>query len=202
MKKHLGVDIDGVITNMQDYVFEYGSKLAYKNGYDLKNMDKIHYDTRDLFSWETHIDNEFWHEQIEYYSIHERARAHASEVLYKLKEDGWKIFLITARRSFKEEHIKERRIENILIDWLERYDIPYDVLEFSRTDKREALKKYEIDVMIEDSPDNIEQLRHLCPIIVFDAMYNKQCVGEGIHRVNSWYEILYYLQEFEKENNK
>ncbi len=192
---NLGVDIDGVITNIQDYVFEYGTKFAYEKGYDLKAISKYTYDSVGIFNWNKEVDNEFWYTILEEYSKNERPRLLASEVLYKLKEDGWKIHLITARCSMKEEDIKSNKIERVLTNWLEENDIPYDVLEFSGSDKREALKNYNIDIMIEDSPKNIEQLRSICPIIVFDAMYNKECVGENIVRVNSWYEILYYLRE-------
>lgn len=193
--KNLGVDIDGVITNIQDYSFEYGAKFAYEKGYNLEEMRKDSYDSAALFNWNKEVDNEFWHFILEQYSKDERPRQLASEVMHKLKEDGWKIFLITARGSMKEDDKQEKKIERILENWLEEHNIPYDVLDFAGSDKREALKHHEIDIMIEDSPKNIEQLRHICPIIVFDAMYNKECVGKGLVRVNSWYEILYYLRE-------
>ena len=175
MSKNLGVDIDGVLTNIQDYVFEYGSKFAYERGEDLTEMRKYAYHSAGIFNWNEKVDENFWYYILEQYSKDERPRILASEVLYKLKEDGWKIFLITARSSLKEEDIQNKKIEGILENWLKEHDIPYDVLDFAGSDKREALKKYNIDVMIEDSPKNIEQLRTICPIIVFDAMYNKEC---------------------------
>ena len=49
--------------------------------------------------------------------------------------------------------------------------------------------------MIEDYEKNIRQLEEDCEIIVFDCIYNKN-VKEHL-RVNSWYEILYLI-----ENNK
>lgn len=194
MQKNLGVDIDGVITNVQDFVFEYGAKYAYEVGQNLTDMKKHLYDSSEIFNWDHDVDRSFWYTILEQYSKEERPRLLASEVLHKIKEDGWKIFLITARKSMKEEDIREQKIERILENWLEEHNIPYDVLIFSGSDKREAIKENEIDIMIEDSPKNIEQLRSLCSMIVFDAMYNKECVGEGIVRVNSWYEILNYLR--------
>lgn len=198
--RNLGVDIDGVITNIQDYVFEYGAKFAYERGYNLKEIRKTLYATPSIFNWSEDVDDEFWFAILEQYSREERPRIFASEVLHKLKEDGWNIFLITARASMKEEDKKNRLIETILENWLKEHDIPYDVLDFAGSDKREALKEHDIDIMIEDSPKNIEQLRPICPIIVFDAMYNKECVGEGILRVNSWYEILYFLRDITDED--
>lgn len=203
MQKNLGVDVDGVLTNMQDFIFEFGAKYAYEEGFDLANLNKDAYDSAITFNWCRETDTNFWHDVLEKYSKEERPRQLASEVLYKIKELGWKIHIITARKSMKEEDIKTRKIEKILEEWLDKHDISYDVLVFTGNNKVDALKEHQIDIMIEDSPGNIEQLRSICPIIVFDAMYNKECIGEDLVRVNSWYEILQYLEKtFEKNIEK
>ncbi len=200
MQKNLGVDVDGVITNIQDFIFEFGAKYAYDGDFDLANLNKDSYDSAVTFNWCRETDNNFWQQMLEKYSREERPRQLVSEVLYKIKEADWKIHIITARKSIKEEDIKERKIEKILENWLEEHDIPYDVLVFTGNSKVDALKEHQIDIMIEDSPSNIEELRKICPIIVFDAMYNKECNGEDLVRVNSWYEILHYLEKvFEKQ---
>ena len=200
MQKNLGVDVDGVLTNIQDFMFEFGSKFSYERGFDLVNLNKDAYDSAVTFNWCNNTDDEFWCEVLETYSRDEKPRKFASEVLYKLKGAGWKIHIITARKSIKEEDIKERKIEKILEEWLNIHDIPYDVLVFTGSDKIQEIKDNQIDIMIEDSPINIQQLKDLCSMIVFDAMYNKECVGDGLVRVNSWYEILDYLEKVaEKE---
>ncbi len=199
MQKNLGVDVDGVLTNIQDFIFEFGAKFSYERGFDLENLNKDAYDSAITFNWCNNTDDEFWHEVLEKYSRDERPRQLASEVLHKLKDEGWKIHIITARKSMKEEDIKVNKIEKILEEWLKIHDIPYDVLVFTGSDKIQEIKDYNIDVMIEDSPNNIEQLRDLCSIIVFDAMYNKDCNGDNLTRVNSWYEILDHLEKVTKK---
>ena len=78
--------------------------------------------------------------------------------------------------------------------WLKENDIYYDEIFFEK-DKKKIVREYNIDVMIEDYEKNIRQLEEDCEIIVFDCIYNKN-VKEHL-RVNSWYEILYLI-----ENNK
>ena len=41
---NIGIDIDGVIANIEPYVFEYGSKLLYDKGRSLENIDKEKYE--------------------------------------------------------------------------------------------------------------------------------------------------------------
>lgn len=47
---NIGVDIDGVLTNIQDYVFEYGSKFSYEKEKDLSNLEKNKYETAEIFN--------------------------------------------------------------------------------------------------------------------------------------------------------
>lgn len=183
--------------SLQIYKIMYLSmeqNIGYIKGNDLRQMKKTEYDTAAIFNWNRDVDDMFWEDILEDYSKNEKPRIFASEVLHILKDKGFKLYIITARCSMKEEDIKEKKIENILKKWLDENNIPYDELYFSGSDKREAMSKYNIDIMIEDSPKNIEQLKDIVDIIVFDAMYNKNSVGNNITRVNSWYEILYYLE--------
>lgn len=183
--------------SLQIYKIMYLSmeqNIGYIKGNDLSQMKKTEYDTAAIFNWNRDVDDMFWEDILEDYSKKEKPRIFASEVLHILKDKGFKLYIITARCSMKEEDIKEKKIENILKKWLNENNIPYDELCFSGGDKREAMSKYNIDIMIEDSPKNIEQLKDMVDIIVFDAMYNKNSAGNNIIRVNSWYEILYYLE--------
>ena len=50
-----------------------------------------------------------------------------------------------------------------------------------------------IDIMIEDSVSNIEQLKDHMEILCFDAKYNQSYVNSQIYRVYNWndvYDIL------------
>lgn len=198
---NIGIDIDGVLTNIQDYVFEYGAKYTYEQGQELEKLRKNEYETSKIFNWQGDEDIKFWEKIFIEYAKNERLRFFASEVINKLKEKH-KIYFITARsdmdRDSKERSITE--IEKITKKWLEENDIPYDGIFFPGVDKRQVIIDNKIDVMIEDSAENIELIGDLTEVIVFDAIYNKEI--ENKIRVNSWYEILYYIERLEKENQK
>ena len=161
---NIGIDIDGVIADIEPYVFEYGSKLLYDKGRSLENIDKEKYETYQIFNWDRDDEHEFWDKYMLDYYTNAPTRIFASEVIRKLKEEGHNIYIITARG-------------------------------ISEKDKKKIVREYNIDVMIEDYEKNIRQLEEDCEIIVFDCIYNKN-VKEHL-RVNSWYEILYLI-----ENNK
>lgn len=194
---NIGVDIDGVLTNIQDYVFEYGSKFSYEKEKDLSNLEKNKYETAEIFNWQHDEEQKFWEELFAEYAEHERPRFFASEVLNILKEKH-NIYIITARTNDGLETNKPE-IEKITKTWLKKQNIPYDGIYFPGTDKSQIVKDKKIDVMIEDSAENISLLEGKTNIIVFDAIYNKE--AKGYARVNSWYEILYYINKLEKELN-
>ena len=43
--------------------------------------------------------------------------------------------------------------------------------------------------MIEDNPINIERIRKIIPVFVFDAPYNQGMNGSNVIRIYSWYQI-------------
>lgn len=190
----IGIDVDGVLTDVQDYVFEAGAKYAYEHGYNMTNWKKDEYNTKDMFRWSEEIDDDFWISILDDYSKSEKPKICAPEVVRKLKEMGHSIYIITARYSMTEEDKKEGTQENNLKVWLEKHDIPYDKLIFAQR-KKKAIIENEIDVMIEDSPYNIADVEDHTKIIVFDNIYNK---GVEHRRVNSWYEVLYIIENAEE----
>lgn len=190
----IGIDVDGVLTDVQDYVFETGAKYAYEHGYNMTDWKKEEYNTKDMFRWSEEIDDDFWISILDDYSKSEKPRICAPEVVRKLKELGHSIYIITARYSMTEEDKKEGTQENNLKVWLEEHDIPYDKLIFAQR-KKKAIIENEIDVMIEDSPYNIADVEDYTKIIVFDNIYNK---GVEHRRVNSWYEILHIIENAEE----
>jgi len=52
-----------------------------------------------------------------------------------------------------------------------------------------------IDVMIEDSPSNIEELSNEIKVIKFDCQYNKDVKNENVITAYSWYHIYKIIKE-------
>ena len=187
----IGIDIDGVLTDIEQWQLDYGSKFYFER-YGKEIINNEGYETTDIFKVDSKLDDEFWTKYFKDYSINVDVRKFASEVVKKLKHDGNEIYIITARGSFLSHSasvmsIEENRI--IVLEWLKRNEIEYDKIIFSPEDKLSICLENNIDVMIEDKPANINKISKKIPVICFHAGYNKNCVGNNIIRCYSWYDI-------------
>lgn len=197
---NIGIDLDGVLTNFNDFCMNYGTKFASEIGQG-KIINPKGYESIEIFSWSEQTDIDFWKKYKEKYATTEPARPFAKEVLDKLKEDGHKIFIITARSNeFKEIEAKEK-MQDIVKYWFKANNLYYDELIFSTTNKLGNCREKNIDVMVEDSPRNIKQLAEFLPVICFDTRYNRDCEGKNIIRCYSFYDIYEKIKEFEKRKH-
>ena len=114
----------------------------------------------------------------------------------KLKDEGNNIYLITSRNFLVSKTDTGNGKIDITKKWLENNDICYDKLVFSPHDKIPDIKKLNVDIMIEDSPINIESISKIIPVIAFDTRYNKDTKSK--YRCYSWYDIYKTLTEYKK----
>ena len=187
----IGIDIDGVLTDMEKWQLDYGSKFYYEN-YNKEIVNPKGYETNDIFNSTVECDDLFWDKYFKEYSINVEARKFASEVISKLKQDGYEINIITARGSFLSHSaniMTKEENEQIVKDWLKKNDIYYDNIIFSPEDKLDICIKNNINIMIEDKVDNINKISTKIPVICFNAGYNEECTGKNIFRVYTWYDI-------------
>jgi len=187
----IGIDIDGVLTDIEKWQLDYGSKFYYEN-YNKEIVNPKGYETNDIFNSTVECDDLFWDKYFKEYSINVEARKFASEVISKLKQDGYEINIITARGSFlshSSDVMSKEENEQIVKDWLQKNKIYYDSLIFSTEDKLDICIKNNINIIIEDKVDNINKISTKIPVICFNAGYNEECKGENIFRVYTWYDI-------------
>lgn len=135
---------------------------------------------------------------LEDYAMQENARPFAAEVIKKFKEDGHEIYIITARWLTNREDDKGNKMREIVKSWLSKNEIIYDKLIFSkavRENKWQEMIENKIDLMIEDSPNNVNELSKIIPVICYNAEYNKNCIGNKITRCYSWYDIYRKIKD-------
>ena len=188
----IGIDIDGVLTDIEKFQIEYGSKYFCNK----KTINPNAYYTTDAFGITLEEDNEFWNSAIlEYIKV--PARNYAGEVIKKLKKEGNEIYIITARSSdlSYSKTINSSKMKIIVKKWLKKYNINYDKLIFSKEDKLSICLKNKIDIMIEDKPYNINELSNYFPVICYNTNYNSQCNSNNIIRCYSWYDIYYKIKD-------
>ena len=187
----IGIDIDGVLTDIEKWQLDYGSKFYYEN-YNKAIVNPKGYETNEIFDSSIECDDQFWDKYFKEYSINVEARKFASEVISKLKQDGYEIYIITARGSFLSHFanvMSKEENEHIVKEWLNKNNIYYDKLIFSPEDKLGICINNDINIMIEDKVDNINKIATKLPVICFNAGYNEQCNGNNIFRAYTWYDI-------------
>lgn len=184
----IGIDIDGVLTDLEQWQLDYGSKFYYEK-YNKEIANFKGYETTEIFNINDKRDDEFWEEFLWQYVTEEPARKFANEITKKLHEDGNEIYIITARFLTNRNDKLGEKMRNTVKNWLKENNIYYDKIIFSPEDKLGICIENKIDLMIEDKPENINKISTKMPVICFNANYNENCQGKNIIRCYSWYDI-------------
>lgn len=191
----IGIDMDGVLTDLESWQLDYGSKFYYEK-FGKNVINHKGYETNDIFDSTSEIDDEFWEEYYFEYNKNVKVRPFADEITKKLMEEGNTIYIITARGSWlpKTHDVSAEDAHNIAIEWLNKNNISYDEVVFAPEDKYETIKNKNIDLMIEDKVTNINNVSKIIPVIVFNAGYNENCKGDNIYRAHTWYDVYYTIK--------
>lgn len=193
----IGVDVDGVLTDIERYMWDYGTKYASEWNLDV-SIDHTKYNTIDMFGWGNEKDHIFWKTIYDYYCINSPIRTFAAEILSKLKQEGHEIYIITARHPEEEPTEKNIKKSNkMLIKWLKKNKVKYDKLIFTGSDKLGHCIDNEIDIMIEDCPKNLRQISKKIPMICMHSDYNARVYGKNIIRCHTWYEVYNRINSLE-----
>ena len=183
----IGIDIDGVLTDEYSFVLDYGTK--YFSEKKIKyNLHNDIYDSENIFEVTEKQYDEFWDKYIFYYSKNIPIRPFASEVIKSLKSAGNDIYIITSRSFTTYENKYKAKMQNIVKEWLDKNNVVYDELIFSRN-KANICKEKNIDIMIEDKPENILLISKDRLVICYDHPYNNKLTNSNIIRCYSWYDI-------------
>ena len=189
----IGIDLDGVITDIARFVADYGTKFCYENNIEFK-LNAGEYDEAKALGISYEDAEKFWNEYLLYYAMKYNAREFAREVIAKLKETN-EIYIITARNEDGLPPESYGHMQEMVVNWLKHQNIAYDKIIFTKGSKLPYCLENNIDVMIEDSPRNILDISSKVPVLCFDNPYNENINGENITRVYSWYNILKKLEK-------
>ena len=181
----IGIDIDGVLTDEHNYVLDNGTKYFSENNI-LYIVNRSIYDSEEIFGVSEDEYNNFWKEYIFEYSKNIPIRRHAADIIKKLKEKGNEIFIITSRSFTTYENENKYKMQYLVKEWLNKNSVLYDEIIFTR-EKADICKQKNIDLMIEDKPENIENISKEIPVIAYDCPYNEKiCNNKGIFKNKSY----------------
>ena len=185
----IGIDIDNVLSNFNDILLN--DYLEHDK--TLNNNGIIHKDEyiRKMFDWDVSYEQEYYKNNIERLASFFTPIEDSSKYINKLKNTGNEIYIISGRDNgeYSDPH-------NMTINWLKKYNIPYDRLiltnAYKHQEKADICNELGIDIMIDDSvnvctkcsENNIE-------CILFETPYNKK--EYRFNRLGSWKEIYDYI---------
>lgn len=175
---NIGIDIDGVLTDLHSFMIEVGPEFFKR-----KPENIYGYDFTGMFNVDMNECNACWDKYLDYY-LSIPPREGAVKVINELHNRGYKIYIITAR----VDELLEKTTK-----WLKDNNVYYDYFFNPGEDKSVCIKENNIDVMVEDSPTNIKDLSKYCKILAMKAKYNEHINRENVTYVDNWKEILDYF---------
>lgn len=192
---NIGIDIDDTINKLSEILLKYALQFNKENGieHEIKNYE---YDFHKAFGWTDEQETAFKEKYIAKCLKEANIKDGAREYIHKLKEEGNKIVIITAR------NVKETcpDVYNISNEWLIKHGIEMDKLEVGCTQKVDKCKENEIDVFIDDNKEHCKAVKENLgiPVIMFDSIYNQDI--DDFERVYTWEEAYNTIKSY--ENNK
>ena len=193
---NIGVDIDGVLTDLEKFFLLKGVPYFQKK-FNKQPISEHGYDIRQIFDCTKEEYYSFWRRYFLYFIFVHPARKEAVRFIKQLRQEGFKIFIITKRiYSHRKDFIGTLMRMAIKI-WLFCNRVKYHRVVFCddgiADSKLTACTENNIQMMIEDEPVNILALSKTVEVFCYDAEYNKSCNGKNIVRVQKFEEIYKML---------
>ena len=190
----IGVDIDDTLTDirkeLQKASFDYAKGLNKQINESSMSFDK----NNDGSSFKEKYN--FTHEELQYFfkNIQEKIiksaepREDVVEVIKKLREDGHKIYIVTARDS--EFHNDPYELSET---WLNKNNIEYDKLIVNARDKAKVCKEQGVDLFIDDKLSNCMEVSNENIITIRITNYTDK--HQDIINKKNWKEIYEYIKQ-------
>lgn len=171
----IGIDIDNTIVDTRKSVFKYKRKSKFKH-------NKGYY-----LNWKKEEQEEFLDQYVEDIQMHAEVKKYAKEAIDQLKDMGHEIIIITYRDNLLSNKTKKNTMQ-----YLKEHHIYYDEIIFGAFNKGEICKKKKIDLLVDDSLENIESAAQAgTSVIVYPMFYNK---STKYPRVKNWKEVEKYIR--------
>lgn len=191
----IGVDCDGVLTDMSAYIWQFGEKYFKRKPSNLAG-----YSTREIFGCSEKEDIRFG---LKYFFTYCRTwppRPGAAEAVNGLRSQGHQLYEITARMFVTRKNPLGWYSRRLLLNWIGRHGFQFDDIylcaeEHTLRDKLAGCRKYGVELMIDDKPDVALHLAsHGVKVLLFDTAYNREVRRDDIIRVHDWEEIRQVIQ--------
>lgn len=186
----IGVDCDGVLTDMSAYICKYGEIFFQRKPTNLAG-----YGTREIFGCSADEDIRFGLRYFFTYCKRWPPRSGAVDVLNRLRQKGHKLYEITARKFVTQKNPLGLYSRHMFRTWVKENGFQFEDIYFCEEehapeDKLSGCRKYAVDIMIDDKPDVALYLANQgIKVLLFDTLYNQGIDHQNIIRVRDWDDI-------------
>ncbi len=194
----IGVDCDGVLTDMSEYIFEYGEKWFKRKPDNLNGCG-----TSEIFYCTEKEEFMFGLKYFFTYCKKWPPRDNASEIIRKLNNDGHTLYEITARKFVTQRSLLGWYSRYLFEHWLKKFNFNFESIFYcsestAPKDKLSGCNKYNVDLMVDDNPDVAHYLANKgIKVLLFDTRYNQNLYHDNIIRVYDWNDIYEKISKLE-----
>ena len=181
----IGIDLDDTISSSNEMFIKY-AKLYNKEKKINFKIDETQWDLDKSFGWNDNNYKEFCKQYLRTLLNEAEIKYNAAEKINKLKNEGYKIIIITSRN---EKELND--MYSFTEKWLKNHNINYDKLIINSLQKEEECLKNKVNIFIDDNMKNCMNVykKLQIPVFLFDGLYNTNDKYSNIERVYSWDEI-------------
>lgn len=196
----IGIDCDGVLTDISTYILHYGEKWFKR-----KPENPNAFNPSEIFNCSKLHDVLFWLRYFFPYCKKCLPRKYAAAAVRKLINDGHEVYQITARKFASRENFLGRYSRNLYKQWLRENGFEFSGFFFCSdskgpSDKMKGVRNVSADVMIDDRPEIALYLaKRNVKVLLFDNRYNKGVRHKNIIRVYDWIDAYGKLTALSKK---
>lgn len=197
---NIGIDIDGVLVDLYGWIKrrmkKYSKRLFGKRVY-IKEGKHIY----ERYGLTREQDEEFWNIYRWDYSENVKTFKGIKRYFDRLRQNGHKLIIITARYHAGEDSVEGERMRSLIENSLKKSGLVYDKIIYTSEDngKLKACKENNVDVMIDDSSWNILELENEVSCIIYDTQYNKWINSEKVFRARNWKEVYKIINQLSQK---
>ena len=194
-------DADGVLFDTEYFqqrkkIVEYFAKknksIIDPNGYGIK----------DVYGCTSDEEIKCWIKNIIDYSYFFDPRPDMSIMIKRLQDEGHKVYCVTSKACSLEKSIKGVGVRKLFETGLKKHNIHFDdiyycSLENSAHDKKAVCQKLKCDIFIEDSVQNIEELKKVTKVLCMNTKNNTLYYDKDVIRVYSADDIYREIKKYE-----
>lgn len=191
----IGFDLDDTINNLADVFNKYALKFNEENNICYE-IQKHEWGFDKAFGWDKEDAETFLYKYLEALFKENTIKEKAKDVINKLYDQGHKILIITARST---KHVPN--VLDLSTKWLKDNEIKYHELIIEGKNKVDKCKEKNVDIFIDDRPNNCEKVAELenVKVYMFVNEYNQDYINKDIERVYDWYDIEKQINNIENK---